>query len=280
MSYIDTHCHLNLIEENHTDLSSVLKEANDLQLESIIQIATDIESSKWGQNFSRKRIENGSSPRIFYTIGIHPEKAESESEDSKIEKFIFDSLNDDLFIAIGECGLDFFHSPEKQKVQEKTFEKHLELAEKTGLPLVLHLRDDRSYNPDKLQAMKRATEMVKSAGKIKGVLHCYTYSYDEALPYVDLGWKVSFSGIVTYKNAGVVKEAAANLPLSCIMAETDAPYLSPAPHRGKPNLPGYVSHTADFIAELRSETDKIPVNEIKNRILINSKEFIGWKHHA
>lgn len=281
MAYIDTHCHLDIVEGKDAGIPEILEKAYSDNVQAIIQIATSFDSSVWNQNLIQSYSNRKNTPELYYSIGIHPEYATPEDSEKRLSDLIAESYPDPAFVAIGECGLDFFHSPEKRTTQQRTFEMQIEQAHKLKLPLILHLRDDRSYNPERLEAMQLALEMVRSAGSdLRGVLHCYTYSYDEALPFVDMGWKVSFSGIVTYKNAGVVRDAAANLPLECLMTETDAPYLTPVPHRGKPNTPAYVGNTAEFIAELRSEGNPDMKDTIIKSLETNAREFIGWKNHA
>ena len=279
MTVIDTHCHLDLVEQKGLNLTEVLSRATNAGIEAIIQIATDAQSSRWNRNLVHSPKED-SAPELFYTVGLHPEAVDEFTDLSEIESLIEEFQNDDACVAIGECGLDYFHSPEKADLQKRAFERQMEGALRYRMPLILHLRDERSYHPDRIAAMKDASEMILEHEDLRGVLHCYTYSYREALPFVDRGWMVSFSGIVTYKNAEIVKEAAERLPLECLMVETDAPYLSPVPHRGKTNEPAHTRDTLEFLVALRSEKDGKAPEEIRRTILENARSFTGWKKNA
>ena len=161
--------------------------------------------------------------------------------------------------------------------QRESFEEHVKLAKELNLPLILHLRDDKNYNPQKSQAIKEAFNLVKKYG-VRGVLHCYTYTEKEALPFVDLGWFVSYSGLITFKNAKEVQNGAINLPLECLLVETDAPFLAPVPFRGKINVPAYLNHTLEFLTNLRVAHCGEKKDFVKETIYNNSIRFINLKN--
>lgn len=282
MSVVDTHCHLEMVGEAGIDPRQALLNARNHGVEKIIQIAVDLKSAQNIQSFVDSiHAENSADyPDLYWTAGLHPESARENDDIDDLLVFIRNHYQHTHFVGIGELGLDYYQNPELRDVQQDRFIKQLDLALELNLPVVLHLRDDRVYNPDKMEAYRDALKIIRDRGVTRGVLHCYTYGFEEAMPFVEMGWMVSYSGIVTYKNAVVVQDGAFRLPLSALMVETDAPFLAPAPHRGKTNEPAYVVHTLDFIAQKRSESSGQSPETIKSQILSNSNKFIGWKNHA
>ena len=149
-------------------------------------------------------------------------------------------------IAIGECGLDYYYDKSDRGAQRERFQAHIDAARETGLPLVVHTREAEA---DTAEILTKAVEQ----GGVTGVLHCFTGSADLARIGLDLGFLVSLSGIVTFKNASELQDIAKWLPLDRMLVETDSPFLAPVPHRGKPCEPAFVADTAAFVAELRGE---------------------------
>lgn len=276
MSVIDTHCHLDLLAEEGTSPFDALHQAAEAGLSAVVQIATNLASSQFNAELAKEwhsRPDSGRL-RLYWTAGLHPENGQHHEELPELFALIRSHRGDDGFLGIGETGLDYFHTTEYIAEQQASLEQHLRLADELQLPVVLHTRDDRQYIPGHTQAMKDALDRVKAHRGVRGVLHCFTYSYEEAMPFVDLGWMVSFSGILTFKTSHTLHEAAARLPLECLMVETDAPFLSPAPHRGKPNLPAYVIHTLDFLAQLRHERNGEDPHAVRAKIRENSLAFL------
>ena len=279
MPVIDTHCHLNILEEKGMDPETALENARMRGLDTVIQIATDAESSRYNKILS-ERINKLQNPvRLYWTAGLHPESADRLNTLEEIFSIIRDSLSDPFFMGIGETGLDYFHTTQFEKQQKESFEAHLNLASELCLPIILHLRDAKSYSPDNIRTVTDALEMIKKFNNVKGVLHCYTYGPDEAAEFIEMGWYVSFSGILTYKNARIIQDAAVAFPLNRILVETDAPFLTPMPNRGKVNQPAFTADTLDFLVKLRSEALREDPDEIIQTIYNNSLEFIAIKNN-
>lgn len=279
---IDTHCHLDLLKKKGPAPVEALQRAWSEGVSAVIQIAVDLSSSRRNLRLSEElsQLDPPLPIRYRWTAGLHPESADRIENLDELLEFIREHRNHEEFVGIGETGLDYFHTTEYVENQKIAFGRQLDLARELNLPVVLHLRDDRAFNPDRLQAFHDALEMVRARPGVRGVLHCFTYGYEQAMPFVDLGWMVSYSGIVTYKNTDVVRDGAARLPLETLMVETDAPFLAPDPHRGKTNEPSFVVHTLQFIAELRAAQRGEDPEQVKKTILHNSEKFTGWKDHA
>lgn len=276
---IDTHCHLDLIEEKGISSTQSILAAEQVGVESIVQISTDLRSARYNQRLADTLSrENQSKVKVYWTVGLHPEAVDEIETLEPILKLAYDYRDHPTFLGLGETGLDYFHDASKEPLQKKAFARHIDVAEELGLPLVLHLRDTQKFEAGKTKAVQDAYDMVKDRN-VSGVLHCFTYGYDEAKPFVDLGWFVSFSGIVTYKNAKVIQDAASRLPLHCILTETDAPFLSPTPVRGETNQPAYVKHTFDFVTKL-AMTNGEPEEVVSSAILDNCRRFISMKNHT
>lgn len=284
-SVIDTHCHIDLVFEAGIAEDTAVAAASAAGVEAWIQIATGLKSARFNRDFAQRRnaalTERGDAagPRIFWTAGLHPEGADDLSELDELLALIRENHKRPDFVAIGETGLDYFHTTEFIDNQKSSLDRHFALACELGLPVVLHLRDDRVYDPEKIQTVRDALEILDRHPGVIGVLHCYTYTEAEAQAFVDRGWFVSYSGILTFKNAKTIQQGAIRLPLDCLMVETDAPFLAPLPHRGKTNQPGYVRHTLDYLAALRAEHCGEDPELVKQTVLANSKRFIALKHN-
>lgn len=278
----DTHCHLDLLERQSEDTAiAALQRAETAGLKQIVQISVDLASAKAGCELARSwnKIEQTEQPlELMYTMGLHPESAAQIDELDDLFTLAEQNLDDPYFLGIGETGLDYFHTTEFEKQQKASLEKHAEFAAKHDLPIVLHVRDDRQYIPGSSRSVDDARNILFDQNRnLFGVMHCFTYSYDEARPFVDRGWMVSFSGIVTYKTATFIQDAALRLPLENIMVETDAPYLAPVPKRGKKNEPAYVTHTLDYICNLRAEKNGEDQEQIRQTIYENSLKFMKYR---
>jgi TatD DNase family protein len=182
-----------------------------------------------------------SQPNLYATVGVHPEYTDTE-EPSELR--LLTLAAHPKVIAIGETGLDYYWQKDRPEWQRERFRRHIRAAIECGKPLVVHMRDAAE---DTLRIL--AEEGAQAVG---GVMHCFTETWEVARQALDLGFYISFSGIVTFKNAIGVKEAAAKTPLDRILIETDSPYLAPSPHRGKQNEPAYVRHVAEEIGRLRN----------------------------
>lgn len=275
---IDTHCHLDLIAREGPSAEQCLLEAEQAGLEAVVQIATDLESSRFNESLAASW--NGRADtelRLYWTAGLHPENGERHDLLPGIFKILRENRDRGDLIGIGETGLDYFHTKEFVEEQKEALRQHLNLAVELNLPVVIHTRDDRQYVKGSCQAVTDTLRMVRDRPGLTGVLHCFTYSYEEAMPFVELGWKISFSGILTFKNSHTLHEAAIRLPLECLMVETDAPYLAPVPHRGKGNVPAYVASTLHFLANLRAERLGEDPERVIEKIRENSLAFLRSK---
>ena len=275
---IDTHCHLDLVAGKGITTPDALLAARESGLEGIVQIATDLESARFHQRLAEQAPDGA--PTLYWTVGLHPESAErfDGAYGAKLEDIVRSNRDNPALVAIGETGLDYFHTTEHEPKQKESFAFHLDLARREGLPVVLHTRDDRTYTPEKTRSVSDALAMLREYTGVRGVLHCFTYTEKEALPFVDLGWFVSYSGVLTFKNAEFVQQGATRLPLECLMVETDAPYLAPNPHRGKTNQPAHVIHTLDFLAALRQEKCGEDPRVVRQTVLENSRRFLSLRN--
>lgn len=180
---------------------------------------------------------------ISVSVGVHPNEQDCHEPTSEE---LAELAQDPKVVAIGETGLDYFRSEGDLSWQKERFRRHIQAARMAGKPLIIHTRDARD---DTLKILNE-----ENAGEIGGVLHCFTEDWETAKKALDLNFYISFSGIVTFKNAEQIQEAAKKVPEDRLLIETDSPYLAPIPFRGKPNYPFYVYHVAEFIAKLRGES--------------------------
>ena len=231
---VDSHCHLDFPDLANR-LPDVLRRMQENQVGLAVCIGVNLE------DFPKVLAIAESDERLFATVGVHPEYTDVEepSEDRLVELASHPKV-----IAIGETGLDYYWQKDQPEWQRERFRTHIRAARRCGKPLVIHTRDSAV---DILRVMRE-----EGADAVGGVMHCFTENWEIAEQALDLGFYLSFSGIVTFKNATVVKEVAQKCPLDRMLVETDSPYLAPAPYRGKPNEPAYVRHVAEEIARLRS----------------------------
>lgn len=249
---IDTHCHL-FFDEIKEDLSSVLKRAADLGVTKFICVGTNIEDSKQSYNLALN-YEN-----IFSTAGVHPHDAEEVAENYIDE--LYNLLKNKKVVAVGEIGLDYFKELSDISVQKKIFAEQLELAQKINKPIVFHNRDSDDDIIDTLSEFPN----------ICGVAHCFSSTYDVAKKLIDMGFYISFSGNLTFKNSHL-PEVAKRLPIDRLLVETDSPFLSPVPHRGKTNEPGRARFVADLLARLHN----LSINEVARITTTNAKTIFNF----
>ena len=237
MRLIDSHCHLNyegLVERQ----DEVLQNARERGVAGFLNIST--RQREWGDIIAVAERESD----VWASVGVHPHEADAHPDLGAAS--LVEAANHPRVIAIGECGLDYYYDKSDRAAQRERFEAHIEAAAQTGLPLVVHTRDAEE---DTTEILGRA---VKEKG-IRGVLHCFTGSAALARTGLDLGFYVSLSGIVTFKNAQDLQDTAKWLPGGQMLVETDSPFLAPVPHRGQKCEPAFVADTAAFVAELRGE---------------------------
>ncbi|HUD92965.1 TatD family hydrolase [Sphingobium sp.] len=235
---IDSHCHLNykgLIE----DQANVLERSRAAGVGLMLNIAT--RESEWDAVLDTAVRE----PDVWATVGIHPHEADEHPHIDTAK--LVERAAHPRVVGIGETGLDYYYDHSDRERQQKSFRSHIAACRETGLPLIVHTRDAEE---DTLAIMR--DEMGK--GSYSGVIHCFTASGAFADAAIEIGFYISISGIVTFKNAKDLQETAARLPLDRLLVETDSPFLAPVPHRGQPCEPAYVADTAKFLSNLRGES--------------------------
>ena len=237
MRLIDSHCHLNyegLIERQ----DEVLDAARARGVAGFLNIST--RQQEWGAIIATSE----RNPDVWASVGVHPHEADAHPDLGAAA--LIAGADHPKVVAIGECGLDYYYDKSDRKAQRERFEAHIEAARASGLPLVIHTRDAEE---DTKEILARGV----GSGGVSGVLHCFTGSAELAKAGLDLGFMVSLSGIVTFKNAQDLQETAKNIPQDMLLVETDSPFLAPVPNRGKTCEPAFVADTAAFVADLRGE---------------------------
>ncbi len=230
----DTHAHLDYLPPEQ--LPEVLGRARDAGVSKIITIGTGVDSS-------RRAVEIATGqPGVFAAVGVHPHEAAGATEDDW--RALAELAASERVIAVGETGLDYFYEHSSKESQRAAFERHLDLADAHGLPIVIHCRD----------AYADLMEILERRCPESAVLHCFSGGPEEAEAFLNLGCYISFSGIVTFANAEPVRRAAAIVPWDRLLVETDCPYLTPHPHRGRQNEPAYVALVAEKVAEVKEAT--------------------------
>ncbi len=239
---IDSHTHLDHCEP---DAGYLINEAWQARVGVIIQAGIDLERSRHGVQLARRF------PEVFATVGFHPQEAGLMT--SELMAQIEDLAVDERVVAIGETGLDFYHDNWPHSVQKDVFVRHIHLARHLGLPLVVHTREAADLT---------LAILAEHAAGLTVILHCFSLP-DRLTEVIDRGYYVSFAGNITYNKAAALQEAAANVPDHLLMIETDAPWLTPVPLRGRPNRPALVAHTYEFIAGLRGVSNHLLERQIE-----------------
>ncbi len=235
---IDSHCHLEykgLVE----DQAGVLSRARAAGVGGFLNIST--RQREWDQVISTAMRE----PDIWASVGIHPHEADDHADLG--EAVLLAATDHPRVIAIGETGLDYYYDHSDRATQRALFRTHIAVARQTGLPLIIHTRDAEDDT-----AAIIADEMAQ--GAFPALIHCFTASAEFGRKMLELGLTISISGIITFKNAKDLQKVAASLPEDRLLVETDAPFLAPVPHRGRPCEPAFVADTARFVAQLRGVT--------------------------
>ncbi|MCY4524135.1 MAG: TatD family hydrolase [Halobacteriovoraceae bacterium] len=238
---VDTHCHLDILSQ--MPLIEILKKSFNVGVEKIITIATEVNNLQDVLELSRKE------EKIYCTQGIHPHNANEWSK--KAEDLIRENLSENKVIAVGEIGLDYHYEHSPQDVQKKVFEKQLQLATTAGLPVVIH---SRNADDDMIA-------MLKNIPSLRGVLHSYTGGEKLAQTALNNGLYLGFNGIITFKKASNVRRVLQDTPPERILLETDAPFLTPEPHRGGENACFYLPFIAERLLQIKeiSAEDALPV---------------------
>ena len=248
---IDSHCHLNYSNDG-IPLKEIISNARDSNIGLILNIATKPNEFDSIINTSTLYDE------VYFTLGVHPHEASNLSDD--VIKKIHINANNKKFIGIGETGLDYYYNNSDKSTQISSFEKQIEISQNLSIPLVIHMR---SAEDDTLKIIRKKIKEKK----FNGVIHCFTGTKKFADEIIDLGFYISASGVITFKKSFDLRDIFATIPDDKILAETDSPYLSPEPLRGKMNQPSHILHTLKKLAEIRKTNyDKI-VELTKNNFL-------------
>lgn len=251
---VDSHCHLNF-PELVQNMDQVLDHMHKQEVGHALCVSVTLDK------FPEVLAIAEQYPNIFASVGVHPDY--EDIQEPTLEKLI--RLADHpRVIAIGETGLDYFRLTGDLAWQRERFRIHIRAAKATGKPLIIHTRNAAE---DTLRIMRE-----EGAAEVGGVMHCFTESWEVAQAAIEMGFYISFSGIVTFKNAQALKQVAQLVPLDKILVETDSPYLAPIPFRGKTNQPGYVRHVAEEVARLRD----IPLQQLIDATTVNF--FTLFKH--
>lgn len=242
--FIDSHCHLDRLDLSayQGDLGLALEAARQASVDRVLCISIDLDNAPVVVSLAEQYAD------VYAAVGVHPvDSAEVVPDIAKVRAL----ATHKKVVAIGETGLDYYHikTSGAQAVQRQSFINHLQLGGELGLPMVVHTRNAREDTLDFI----REYGSPESAG----VLHCFTETMEMARAALDLNYYISISGIVTFRNAAELREVVKFLPLDRLLIETDAPYLAPVPHRGKPNEPRFVADVARFVAELKGVTPEV-----------------------
>jgi TatD DNase family protein len=250
---IDSHAHIQG-KEYIGEAEAVISRARAAGVETIVAVggAGDMSSNAAAVALAA-RFDN-----VYATVGMHPHDAKDVGAEEM--QALTELAASPKVVAIGETGLDYYYNHSPHEVQRRVFSQFIHMARDTGLPIVVHERD----------AAQEAADLLRSegAGRLHGVIHCFTGNYEAARVYLDLGFYLSFTGIITFKNAEPLRDVVRQVPLERMFVETDSPFLTPVPHRGKRNEPAYVRFVAETIANVKKldfeEVARVTTENVKN----------------
>ncbi|MCL7751562.1 TatD family hydrolase [Guyparkeria hydrothermalis] len=271
MQLFDSHCHLDRVELDAFD-NDFDRFMHTAWLESVTRmLCVSIKPSTWpamtdlvSPYLAGNPERLAERPEVFLSYGLHPtDDAGAVIPADELVRAIRDDRHADSIVAVGETGLDYFHCEEGERWQHDRFVNHIEAAKAVGKPVIIHTRGAPGDTMDVLER-----EHAEECG---GVMHCFAEDWETARRALDLGFYISFSGIVTFKSAAALREVAKKVPGDRILIETDSPYLSPVPYRGKPNNPIRVRHVAEMLADLRGES----LPEMATRSRENAQRWLG-----
>ncbi|OEF26925.1 TatD family hydrolase [Vibrio rumoiensis] len=233
---VDSHCHLDKLnyDDLHIDVSDVVTKAKLAGVEQLLSVGVTLEA------FPNMLEMIASFDQVHASCGVHPLDCDSDFDLTLFKQY----ASHRKVVAVGETGLDFFYQPETANRQIELFEQHVEVANELNKPLIIHTRNARQ---ETLDVLKNG-----HAEKCGGVIHCFTEDLEFAKSAMELGFYISLSGIITFKQATELQDVVKQLPLDRLLVETDSPYLAPVPHRGKENQPAYVLEVAQFLASLKN----------------------------
>ncbi len=252
MKIIDTHCHIEM-DSFRKDRDEVLRRAQNENIEAIITIGSDYKSNIDNLSLIKKY------DILYASVGIHPH--DSKDFDDRCYNDILEWSRADKVVAIGETGLDYHYEHSPRDIQREVFKRHLEISKVTGLPVIVHSRE----------AKDDTLAILKDSGITRGVLHCFSGDIDMAERAMEMGLYISFSGSITFKNARRILEIVKAVPDDYLLVETDAPYLTPEPLRGKRNEPSFIVHTVEKLALLRG----VSPEDIARITTLNAKRLFG-----
>lgn len=254
---IDTHIHLNF-EDYIDDLETVILDAEKAGVSHMVVIGIDEGSSRLAIELSKQY------PSLYASVGVHPSESENMFEmQATSTQFIEAMLKEDKVVAIGECGIDLYHEDYNLEYQQHVFKEQIELAKTYQKPLIIHSRS----------GVRACIDMLKPyQGHVKGVFHCFNGTQEEADEILELGFYIGVNGPITFKNAKDAKDIAMHVPIERLLIETDGPYLSPEPYRGRRNQPSNVKYILKTLAQLKNmseaEVDDITTQNAKNLFLL------------
>lgn len=253
---IDTHAHLDH-ERFKDDVDQVIERAKLAKVQSIVTVGADLASSRQAVEFAKRY------PDVIATVGVHPHDADSVSDSILHEITML--AEDEGVVAIGEIGLDYHYDFSPRDAQRRVFAIQISLARELGLPIVVHVRE--AY-PDVMSILKS-----ERAEEVGGIIHCFSGDREVAKDCLDMGFYISVGGILTFANSQALREIIRGLPMDRILLETDAPYLTPVPYRGKRNEPAYVVHVAEALANLKG----ITFCEVAEATTLNACKLFGLR---
>lgn len=255
--FIDSHCHLDRLDLTSFDhcLDHVIQAAQAAKVTDILCVSVTL------KDFPNMVEKTAKYKNVYLSCGAHP----LNQEDAINEQELLTLAQQENVIAIGETGLDYFYAPETKELQIDSFKKHVRVAKKLNKPLIIHTRDAQQDTLKILQS--------EGAEQVGGILHCFTESWEMAEQAIAMGFYISFSGIVTFKNAKALRAVAKKVPDDKFLIETDAPYLAPVPHRGEQNQPAYVVEVARHLASIRGQS----LETIAHLSTQNFKELFSFK---
>ena len=232
MRLVDSHCHLPLISPDVGSIDDIVLRASQSGIEHMLCVSVDLESFPTVLATAEKY------QNVSASVGVHP-NTEGKVTDPSVEQILM-HCDSEVVVAVGETGLDYYRNDEPSKSQQSRLRNHIMAANECDKPLIIHCRD----------AARDLIEILRNeqAEQVGGVMHCFVEDWETAKAAIDLGFYISFSGIVTFKNATQLKDVAKQVPVDRLLVETDSPWLAPVPKRGKQNEPAYVFHTAQYLA--------------------------------
>jgi TatD DNase family protein len=249
--YIDSHCHINF-PELAARMPEILAKMAENQVTHALCVSVNLPEFPSVLSLAEQY------PHIYASVGVHPDY--EDTPEPSVEQLVGLSQHPKI-VAIGETGLDYYRLEGDLEWQRERFRTHIRASRATGKPLIIHTR---SASEDTIRIMREEGAGLEQGGAA-GVMHCFTESLEVAQAAIEMGFYISFSGIVTFKSAKDLQAVAKALPLERILIETDSPYLAPVPYRGKMNEPGFVPHVAEFLATLKD----LPLREVADRTTEN-----------